>query len=783
MSSNKSKSGNGMTESDKVIKAFYQIFKAQTAKTIIVDESKDKTDSRLAEPGVGQAVSTENMTMLLVDSIDHLHKVQKGYKQKCFPDDAEHQRDGRELLDPSTRLGEPLAHIIVWQQYESYWVEYLMKAIFKPGSTMYKFYDEAVKAHHQAGISPMMCSVWTYVIGRAYEEIKRGSIHKSAEALESTFDSVIENQSTGSLKDKLDTGVQLTYNSTQDPQPVGQVIVVAMLNALDSAAISRSSPMYNAINSAVSEPQQEAQEHQRPFEDRTHFAMALSHFSSIMQGDAIILFSDWDRKGSLSHGSGGGTSSSMKTSIFNCSKAIAKVEDSNTKAGKGANNACAHYRTLSKDDSDMEPPLLCPESKDNGEASQLCAKCLDDNELMTFQSRPRHRDLKELIVTQQAVTGPNSYKSQLASHVKREEKPSAGTTKMFSDAVKIGSKIAIFHRMSCEHALNRIIMARVTSDRFAPNEDCYGGLDVKTFLGLVSQADKRDRALEGRGKVAPSDKEVSVNYVEIQTLKRQRASHQKEMEAQAESRSKASGKGGKGSGKGGAKATNVNNVSTDALACYFCNSDDHQIIDCPDKKTPLTGDMDDKAYRHPKHGNMRSICTLCLHAGLLNSDGSHPHHQPIRGEFCPMNEPQHKDRLKAAMAVQPETAFWDRIRKDLLKGKGKEISANNTGVSKKKRKNKSRAEKKANKAKKIAKDEKAAGADEGTSVAVNATLALTDQSTSTAQAAIIEDLQKKLLAVKETVEQTIDEGDRADFVKLCDINHKKAGSKSFFESA
>ena len=769
-----------MTESDKVIKAFYQIYKAQAAKRIIVDESKDRTDSRLAEPGVGQAVSTDNMTMLLVDSIDNLLKVQKGYKQKCFPDDADHQRDGKELLDPSSRLEEPLSHIQVWQQYESYWVEYLMKAIFKPGSTMYKFYDEAVKAHHQAGISPTMCSVWTYVIGRAHEEIKLRSINKSAEALGSTFDSVIENQSTGSLKDKLDLGVQLVFSSSQEPKPVGQTIVVAMLNALDSAAVNRSSQMYNAINSAVSEPQQEAQEHQRPFEDRTHFAMALSHFSGILQGDAIILLSDWSRKGSLSHGSGGGPSSSMKTSIFNCSKAIAKVEDSNTKAGKGANNACAHHRTLSKDDSDMEPPLLCPESKDNDEAILLCAKCLDDNELMTFQSRPRPRALKEMIITQQAVTGPNSYKSQLASHVKREEKPATGSTKMFSEAVKVSTKMALFHRMSCEHALNRIIMARVTSDRFAPHENRYGGLDVKTFLGLVTQADKRDRALEGRENVTPSDKEVSVNYTEIQTLKRQRESHQKEMEAQAESRSKASGKGGKGSGKIGAKAASVNNVSTDALACYFCNSDDHQMINCPDKKKPLTGDLDDKDYRHPKHGNMRSICTLCLHAGLLNSDGSHPHHQPIRGELCPMTEPQHKDRLKAAMAVQPETTFWDRIRKDLQKGKGKEVSANNTGVLKKKRKNKSRAEKRAKKAKKIAEEEKAAGAGEGSSVAVNTTLALTDQSTSTEQAAMIKDLQKKLHAVKETVEQTIDEDDREAFVKLCDLNHKKAETKGFF---
>ena len=53
------------------------------------------------------------------------------------------------------------------------------------------------------------------------------------------------------------------------------------------------------------------------------------------------------------------------------------------------------------------------------------------------------------------------------------------------------------------------------------------------FLNHVSKADKRDRALEGRGPIAASKKEVNVNYTEIQTLKKEGEAHAKEMESQA----------------------------------------------------------------------------------------------------------------------------------------------------------------------------------------------------------------------------------------------------------
>ena len=84
MSNYKSKT-IGLTESERIVKAFNQIWKAQTAKRLIVNGSQDKTDSKLAEPGLGQAVSVQHMTLLFADCMEDLKKMQKGYKHKTFP--------------------------------------------------------------------------------------------------------------------------------------------------------------------------------------------------------------------------------------------------------------------------------------------------------------------------------------------------------------------------------------------------------------------------------------------------------------------------------------------------------------------------------------------------------------------------------------------------------------------------------------------------------------------------------------------------------------------------
>ena len=78
---------------------------------------------------------------------------------------------------------------------------------------------------------------------------------------------------------------------------------------------------------------------------------------------------------------------------------------------------------------------------------------------------------KDLIQTQQTVTaGGNTYEADLALHVRQESKPATANSKKFSDSVKSGSKIAIFHKVSLEAALWRIIMSQMQADRFSDEE-------------------------------------------------------------------------------------------------------------------------------------------------------------------------------------------------------------------------------------------------------------------------------------------------------------------------
>ena len=189
-----------------------------------MEAGKDKTDSRLAEPGYGQAVSVQHMTLLFADCMEELKKMQKGYKHKVCPEDEEHMRGGTELLDISARSGELLVHINLWQQYESYWVEFLMKEIFLPKSMMYKFYEEAVAEHHKVlGAVTMLSTVWTYIMGRSDDQITKMAIHKAATALDHIFESVIDSSSSGSLKDKLEFALGLVNKSAIRPVPSGQV--------------------------------------------------------------------------------------------------------------------------------------------------------------------------------------------------------------------------------------------------------------------------------------------------------------------------------------------------------------------------------------------------------------------------------------------------------------------------------------------------------------------------------------------------------------------------------
>ena len=324
-------------------------------------------------------------------------------------------------------------------------------------------------------------------------------------------------------------------------------------------------------------------------------------------------------------------------------------------------------------------------------------------------------------------------------------------------------------------------MAQTQSDRFS-DETHYGALGVRGLLEHVSKADKRDRAVEGRKTLSANHKEVAVNHTEIQSLKKQREAHNKEMLSQANSRSEGSSKVSKKGGKGDSKVEKMNNVETETGNCFYCNSSDHQIGDCPTKKDPLTGSLDEKKYRHPKHGNGRSICVLCLHAGVTNSDGTTPHHQPIRGDLCPMSSPKYKNRMEAALAEQSDSSFWERLRKDLKKEKIKEASAPNTGVlekKKKKRRKSTRSERK-KKLKEAATNAQSKQSDAGASVEVNSTLAL--QKKLARRRCRDWATEKKVISCERLHRSVTDIGRKTDFIALLDTNYKKeASAKNFFE--
>ena len=100
-------------------------------------------------------------------------------------------------------------------------------------------------------------------------------------------------------------------------------MIVALLNALDRSGVNSSSQMFHALNQELSEPQQEFEEHQVPFEDRINFGSTLiAHFSNLMNGCSIMLLPNWNRMGSRPKTSGVEGKSNVRVRIFNPSKAL-----------------------------------------------------------------------------------------------------------------------------------------------------------------------------------------------------------------------------------------------------------------------------------------------------------------------------------------------------------------------------------------------------------------------------------------------------------------------------
>ena len=145
------------------------------------------------------------------------------------------------------------------------------------------------------------------------------------------------------------------------------------------------------------------------------------------------------------------------------------------------------------------------------------------------------------------------------------------------------------------------MMAQAASERFNDRNQ-YGGLTIDIILEKVCEAERRDLARSTKSG-SQDFIEIMFNHTEVSKRATDQQHHKEEMVRQADSARSKSQSNGSRKGSDGSDQQGLQK-------CVFCNGP-HLVNACPTAQLPLTGNFDDKDWKHPKFNTFSLICRMC----------------------------------------------------------------------------------------------------------------------------------------------------------------------------
>jgi hypothetical protein len=678
------------TEPEKTKKLFVQCFKEQTDKQFIVDG----TEWQFAEPGIGHSKDGPHMTLIFSSALDALLVQQASHKHKGMIETGQvHCRTGMDLCDLNSRVTEKLDHMIEWSQKEAWICNTLLGAVIRKGSTIEGYHKAIMAEHAREGISPKLSAVWCFLVCRSSDAMMKHQIQEQSLRLGPVFQRVHVSFN-GMMKEKIEQAMEIC--KTEYASVSGQVIAAAVMDYFDLVSLEPSCRlMEELIELSIKHNTSAAGV---PFTDRGIMANVFAMLSDVLGGAAMQRIKLWQKNKSRAHSQQTTDSTPLRVmSMF--APGLAQLHHNNAMNALGDQDCydlCSHHRNWS---GLQLRPMVYSVSDPHQE---LCVKCEDDDRLLAFQSRTRTRQELTEITSQQAQAG---FQREYEMHCQESRTVQIGKLKQFSLRRKKGQKIGMYHQVEKSAVVHRLMLAMGCTDRFG-DHDFYGALNPEIILDKVCEAEQRDLARLRKGKdKSQVDVEISFNHVEVNEMAKDQKQHREKMVRQADSTKSKFKKGGQSGSSGG------RDHQSQPIKCLFCNGD-HQIKECPVSKIPLTGEFDDKEYKHQYFATYSLMCRLCDAGNIRNQDGSSPHHAAL-SSYCPMTASSKRLELDKVLETLPGGRYFDGIRERLSDGKFEEYSKklNLTEVSKKssgKNKKKTKKRKKSKPSKNEASDEDSA---------------------------------------------------------------------------